>query len=468
MTGNGARPTLAEARAHLAAVDTYEPRSPDDPVAASEYAVLGTAIQSAPGAHEAAALLSPHHFREGSNEAVFKAVMKLADAGEPVEPASVMSELARAGLLARVNGPDMGTGGVFLASLMARAGSVSYHAPLVLGDWLRRNVAQVLKSCEAIVTRTDFDPDEHLDQIRKRIEDATAFTGSTALRPQSEVVLEVLDAVEQGIDPGLSTGYPDLDDAIGGLRPGELVVIGARPGVGKSVLGLNIADYLSTHLELPGLFASLEMREEELTHRRIAATATVPLTHLTRHTVSDADWHQISRAHESLTASRMRVDDTPGQSLAHVRGRLRGMARTGTAARYLVGDYLGIFAAPKAESRQQAVAELARGFKLIAREYGIPVILLAQLNRSPETRSGKHPVMSDLRESGEIEAAADIVILLHREDAYEHESPRAGEIDLIIVKNRQGPLCTVTHTFQGHYARITSMSADWSPSRSAQ
>ena len=468
MTQDAARPTLAEARAHLAAVDTYEPQAPQDPVAESEYAVLGAAIQSAAATQEAAAILSPHHFREGSNEAVFKAALTLADAGQPVEPASVLAELGRAGVLVNVHGPNMGNGGAFLASLMARAGSIGYHAPIVIGDWLRRNVAQVLKTCEAIAIRTDFDPDEHLDLIRKRIEDATSYAGSTALRPQSEVVLEVLDAVEKGIDPGLSTGYPDLDGAIGGLRPGELIIIGARPGVGKSVLGLNIADHLSTQLGLSGLFASLEMREEELTHRRIAATATVPLTHLTRHMVSDADWHQINRAHERLTSSRLRVDDTPGVSLAQVRGQLRSMVRTGCAARFLVGDYLGIFATPKADNRQQAVAELARGFKLIAREFGIPVIVLAQLNRSPETRSDKRPVLSDLRESGEVEAAADIVMLLHREDAYERESPRAGEIDIIIAKNRQGPLCTATHTFQGHYARITSMSADWSPSRTAE
>lgn len=468
MTANGHRPTPDEMRASFAVVESYDTHTPDDPVGESERAVLGAMIQSAAAAQEAAALLSAHHFRDGSHEAVFKAVMRLADSGQPVEPASVMSELARDGVLARVHGPNMGSGGAFLASLMARAGSVGYHAPKVVGDWLRRNVGEVLKTCEAIAVRTDFDPDEHLDQIRKRIEDATSYAGSTALRPQSEIVLEVLEAVEKGIDPGLSTGYPDLDDAIGGLRPGELVVIGARPGIGKSVLGLCIADYLSTHLELPGLFSSLEMRQEELTHRRIAATATVPLTHLTRHQMTEADWNQVTRAHNHLTASQMRVDDTPGVSQAQVRGRLRGMARAGHPARYLIADYLGIFASPKADSRQQAVAELARGFKLIAREYGIPVILLAQLNRSPETRSDRHPVLSDLRESGEVEAAADIVLLLHREDAYERESARAGEIDIIIAKNRQGPLCTVTLTFQGHYGRIVSMSPDWSPSRTAE
>ena len=208
MTQNGTRPTLAEARARLAAVDTYEPQAPDDPVAASEYAVLGTVIQSAAAAQEAAATLSPHHFREGSNEAVFKAVLKLADAGQPVEPASVLSELARAGVLARVNGPDMGTGGAFLASLMARAGAVSYHAPVVVGDWLRRNVAEVLKSCQAIAVRTDFNPDEHLDLIRKRVEDATSYAGSTALRPQSEIVLEVLEAARAGHRPGTVNRIP--------------------------------------------------------------------------------------------------------------------------------------------------------------------------------------------------------------------------------------------------------------------
>ena len=471
MDGNGHKPTAQDVRASFeAAGDFYEVPDPAAvPVLASEQAVLGAMLRSAAAAAEAAVILRAEHFAVPAHQLVFEAVMRLADAGGPVEPASVLAELFRAGTLTKVGAAKMGTAGPFLHSLIERAGSVGYHAPRVLSAWRRRNISLVLRQCQQITEEPSWDPDVHLDQIRKRVEDATAFAGSTALRPQSEIVLEVLEAVEHGIDPGLGTGYPDLDDAIGGLRPGELVVIGARPGIGKSVLGLCIADYLSTHLELPGLFASLEMRQEELTHRRIAATATVPLTHLTRHTVTDADWNQISRAHQRLTTSQLRVDDTPGVSQAQVRGRLRGMARTGCAARFLIADYLGIFAAPKADSRQQAVAELARGFKLIAREYGIPVVLLAQLNRSPEGRSDRHPVMSDLRESGEIEAAADIVILLHREDAYERESPRAGEIDLIIAKNRQGPLCTVTLTFQGHYGRIMSLGQmPWSPSRTAE
>ena len=280
----------------------------------------------------------------------------------------------------------------------------------------------------------------------------------------------MLSRLEDAGEPGLTTGYTDLDLALGGLRPGNLIVIGGRPGHGKSLLGLCIADHVGTRLGLPVLFSSLEMLEAELTERRISATARVPLYGIVRHQVSDADWDRIHRVQDRLTETSLHVDDTSPASPAHIRGRLRAMARTGKAARLLVIDYLGYMDAPKAESRQQAVAELARAAKNIARDFNIPVILLAQLNRGPESRAEKPPRPSDLRESGEIEQSADIVILLHREDAYEPESPRAGEIDLVLGKNRQGPQTTVTLAFQGHYGRIVSMAREdqdpdnWSPS----
>lgn len=462
---------------HIMPPDPFdvETITPDDPVAESERAVLGSVIQSSAAAQEAAAILNPEHFARLAHETVFRTALALADAGLEVEPAMVISELAAAGKLTKVGDRDLGTGGVFLHSLMQRAGSVSYHAPKVLAAWQQRNVALVLKSCEGIADGPGFDPDIHLDQIRKLIEDATAFTGPSALRPNSETVCEVLGTLEDGTETGLPTGYSDLDDVIGGLRPGELIVVGARPGGGKSLIALCIADHVGTRLNLPVLFSSLEMREEELTQRRISALSRVPLHNIVRHQVTEADWDRINRAQDRLMATQLHIDDTPQVSLAHIRSQLRAMARTGSAPRLLVIDYLGYMAAPKAESRQQAVAELARGAKNIAREFNIPVILLAQLNRGSESRSDKRPGSSDLRESGEIEQSADIVLLLHREDAYERESPRAGELDAIITKNRQGPLCTVTLLFQGHYGRIVSFAPrdsdpdqEWSPSRGGE
>lgn len=438
--------------------------APEDPVAESERAVLGAVIQSAAAAHEAATILRPEHFARGAHEIVFRAAVKLADAGQPVEPASVLSELGVAGQLARVGDRNLGTAGAFLHSLMERAGSVGYHAPKVYAAWQQRNITFALKSCEGIAASENFDPDTHLDQIRKLIEDATAFTGTTALRRQSETVLEVIDSLEEGAEPGLKTGYPDLDDALGGLRPRELIVIGARPGGGKSLLGLCVADYVATDLGLPVLFASLEMSDEELTQRRISSIARVPLDHIVRHQLSEDDWHRMARAQDKLTGTRLVVDETSRQSLGHIRGQLRAMDRTGETPRLLVIDYLGYMASPDVESRQQAVAALARGAKDIARDHDIPVVLLAQLNRGPEHRQDKRPVPSDLRESGEIEQSADIILLLHREDQHEPESRRAGEIDVIVSKNRQGGQCTVALSFQGHYGCIKNLSRNWSPS----
>ena len=455
MDGNGHKPTAADVRDSFeAAGDFYEVPDPAAlPAIASEQAVLGSdAPRSADAAAEALAILRSGDFARPAHQLVFEAVMRLADAGDPVEPASVLAELFRAGTLMKVGAPDMGTAGPFLISLMERAGPVGYHAPRVLAHARRAGIKAALKSCEQMAGSDAWDIDVHPDMIRKLVEDATAFDGTITLRPNSEAVTEVLDALEHKADPGLPTGWRDLDEAIGGLRPKELLVIGARPGQGKSLVALNIADHIGTRLGLPVLFASLEMTEAELTQRRISAAAKVPLHYIVRHQLTDGDWEKISRVMDRLMDTGLHVDETSRQSPAHIRGQLRTMARTGKPARLLVIDYLGFMAAPKAESRQQAVAELARQCKNIAREFAIPVILLAQLNRGPATRQDKRPALTDLRESGEIEQSADIVLLLHREDAYEPESPRAGEIDFLVSKNRQGAQCTITLAFQGHYA----------------
>ena len=469
MTVNGHRPTPAEVAASFAEAGVPDVREPD-PLLIAEQAVVGAAIQSTEAAAEALGILRPEQFSRNAHRAVMEAVERLAEAGVPVEPTSVMSELASSGMLARLHGPDMGSGGVYLHSLTQHAGDIGYHARIVLGAWKISDTELALDRCKQIAANTALSVDERLDLIRQRIEDATAYAGPSPLRPNSDAVFEVLNELEDGAEPGLATGYTDLDLILGGLRPKTLVVIGARPGQGKSLIALNIADHVGTRLGLPVLFASLEMTEAELTQRRIAATAKVSLHSIVQHQLSDGDWDRLGRVQDRLAETSLFIDDTSSQSPAHIRGRLRAMARAGHPARLLVIDYLGFMAAPKAESRQQAVAELARAAKTIAREFAIPVILLAQLNRGPENRAEKRPQLSDLRESGEIEQSADVVILLHREDAYVPESPRAGEVDLCISKNRQGPQATVTLAFQGHYGRIVDMARDpddnWTPSAS--
>lgn len=244
--------------------------------------------------------------------------------------------------------------------------------------------------------------------------------------------------------------------------------------MGKSLTGAGIAGHVALGLGLPALLVSMEMRAEDITLRLISAEAKVPLWALTHQQATQDDWERVVKVAEPIAASPLAVDYDPWCSLMSIRSRLREMQRDGTPARVLVVDYLGLMEPPAAENRQTAVAALSRGLKRIAGEFEIPVIALAQLNRGPEMRADHRPLLADLRESGAQEQDADVVILLHREDAYDRESPRAGEIDLIVVKNRTGPMATITAAFQGHYGRIKDMARigeseeNWSASRLAE
>lgn len=446
------------------------------PEVIAEQAVLGTAVQSPGGAAEALLTLRPEHFSRSAHRVVFEAVDRLAEAGVPVDHMTVMTELAKSGMLAKVRGPGMGSGGAFLHSLMQHAGSVAYHAPVILAAASRRRVRAALQGAAQAADSPGFldDPGVYLDQVRKLVVDATSDPAPPDLLTQDQMINEALARLEEDAEPGLSTGLTDLDDLTGGLQDGKMYVVAARPGVGKSVLCLGIADHVAVRLGLPVFFGSLEMSADDIAHRRISAAAKVPLHLLNTRQLAEADWDRFARVRPRLTDSPLLVDVTPGASLARYRGHLARMARTGTPARLAVIDYLGLLAEPKAESRQQSVAALARGCRDLAKEFGIPVLVAAQLNRGPEHRPDKRPTLADLRESGEIEQAADVVILLHRDDAYEPESPRAGEIDLLVRKNRQGPQATITAAFQGHYARIKSMApafgpgSDWTPSKHAE
>lgn len=253
------------------------------------------------------------------------------------------------------------------------------------------------------------------------------------------------------------TGFVDLDSLFsGGFAPGQLVVVGARPAMGKTTLAQDFARGAAIAAKIPTLIESLEMAKPELSDRILCAEARIPHHHLKQGIVSDVDMARAARRAPAIAEAPLYINDGSLLSLPLLRGRVRNLVRT-AGLRLVIVDYLQLMQAPKAESRQQAVAELSRGLKLLARDFNITVIVLCQLNRGPEHRTEKKPMVSDLRESGAIEQDADIVILLHREDAYDRESPRAGEADLIVGKHRGGPTATITAAFQGHFARFCDM-----------
>jgi replicative DNA helicase len=304
-----------------------------------------------------------------------------------------------------------------------------------------------------------FDPDEDIPAIQAELDGVSRTSEQAELSTIGDLIGDSLirAVTEPTHDERIPTGFIDLDALLcGGWSPGQLVVVGARPAMGKTTIGQDFARAAAIRYGIPTLIESLEMGKPELSDRILCAEARIAHHHLKQGAVTDEDMARAARRAPDIAAAPLYISDSPILSLPVLRGRVRHLVRT-TGLRLVIVDYLQLMQVGKAETRQQAIADISRSLKLLAKEFGITVIILCQLNRGPEQRTEKKPMVSDLRESGAIEQDADIVILLHREDAYERESPRAGEADLIVGKHRGGPTATVTCAFQGHYARFVDM-----------
>ncbi len=256
---------------------------------------------------------------------------------------------------------------------------------------------------------------------------------------------------------GVPTGFTDLDTLTNGLHPGQMIIVAARPAVGKSTLGLDVARAASIKHQLTSVIFSLEMSRNEITMRLLSAEGKVPLHHMRAGQMTDDDWNRIARCTGEVSSAPLFIDDSPNMTMMEIRAKCRRLKQRNDL-RMVIVDYLQLMTSgKKVESRQQEVSEFSRSLKLLAKELEVPVIAICQLNRGPEQRTDKKPMLSDLRESGSLEQDADMVILLHREDAYEKESPRAGEADFVVAKHRNGPTATITVAFQGHYSRFVDM-----------
>ncbi|GAA2288743.1 hypothetical protein GCM10010145_68690 [Streptomyces ruber] len=257
---------------------------------------------------------------------------------------------------------------------------------------------------------------------------------------------------------GLATGFTDLDNLTHGLMGGQMIVIAARPAVGKSTLAIDFARHCSIKQKLPTAFFSLEMGREEIEDRILSAEARVGHHHIQSGDVTEDDWTRIARRMPDISEAPLYIDDTASQSMMEIAAKARRLKQKHDI-RLIVVDHLQLMTSGGRlpESRQQEVSDMSRNLKLLAKSLNVPVVALSQLNRESERRSDKKPMLFDLRESGSIEQDADMVILLHREDVYEKESPRAGEADLIVAKNRGGSTSTLTVAFQGHYSRFVNM-----------
>jgi replicative DNA helicase len=256
---------------------------------------------------------------------------------------------------------------------------------------------------------------------------------------------------------GVPTGFAGLDEVTHGLHGGQLIIVAARPAIGKSTLGLDLARSASIKHGHTSAIFSLEMSRNEIVMRLLSAEAQVSLGNMRAGTLSEAEWSRLATKVGQVNTAPLFIDDSPNMTMMEIRAKARRLKQR-FDLKLIVLDYMQLMSSGrKVESRQVEVSEFSRSLKLLAKELDIPVVAISQLNRGPEQRQDKRPMLSDLRESGSLEQDADMVILLHREDVYDRESPRAGEADFILAKHRNGPTATVVTAFQGHYSRFVDM-----------
>ncbi len=432
---------------------------------AAEQSVLGGMLLSKDAIADVVEALKSIDFYKPSHALIFDAILDLYSRGEPADAITVAAELDRAGTLSRSGGA------VYLHTLIAMvptAANAGYYAQIVAEKAiLRRLVDAGTRIVRLGYGGGDGQPgsgevDEIVDRAERELYEVTERRTSedyVILESLLQPTMDEIDAIASrgGLSSGVPTGFIGLDELTNGLHPGQMVIVAARPGVGKSTLALDFARSASVKHRMTSVIFSLEMSKSEITMRLLSAEAGIKLTSMRAGKMSDSDWQKIVRRMSEISDAPLFIDDSPNMTMMEIRAKSRRLKQRHDL-KLIVVDYLQLMSSgKKVESRQQEVSEFSRHMKLLAKELEVPVVAISQLNRGPEQRTDKRPMLSDLRESGSLEQDADMVILVHRPDAFEADDPRAGEADLIIAKHRNGPTTTLTVAHQLHYSRFTDL-----------
>ncbi|WP_116247702.1 replicative DNA helicase [Nocardiopsis sp. FIRDI 009] len=425
----------------------------------AEQSVLGAMLISAEAVVDVGVMIGAGDFYRPAHQIVYATISALMDRGEPTDAVAVGNELTKNGDLARVGGA------IYLHTLteaVPTAANATYYAKIVADRALLRRLVEVGTRAAQIGYIGEGEAVDLVDAAQAEMLAITDGDQGAEEDPlPADYLPRAMDRIQQraakgGALQGIPTGFADLDALTSGLLAGQMIVIGARPAVGKTTLALDWAREAAFRAGQTVAFFSLEMGEEELTDRMLSAEARVPLHCIKSGLVEDYHWDALSAAMPTISDAKL-VIKTGISQLAQIRAACRRMKRS-LGLGMVVVDYLQLVQTDsRYDSKQQEVTEISRALKLLAQELGVTVVALSQLNRKSEDRADKKPQMSDLRESGAIEQDADLVVLLHREDVHDKESPRSGEADLLVVKHRNGPTAELTVAFQGHYSRFADM-----------
>lgn len=452
----------------MSVAELYAPEEPAGPDRtppndfAAEQSVLGAMLLSKDAIADVVEVIRADDFYRPNHTTIYDTIVDLFSRGEPADAVTVASELTKIGEISRIGGASyLHT----LVSMVPTAANANYYGRIVREQAILRRLVTAGTRIVAMGYSGQGEVDDVVDRAQAEVYEVTERRTSEDYAPLSALMPDALNEIEaisnrDGEMIGVPTGFAELDTLTNGLHGGQLIIVAARPALGKSTLGLDICRSASIKNGLTSVIFSLEMSRNEIVMRLLSAEAQVALHHMRSGQMSEADWAKMANKMGTVSEAPLYIDDSPNMTLMEIRAKCRRLKQR-HGLRLVVVDYLQLMTSGKrVESRQQEVSEFSRSLKLLAKELDVPVIAISQLNRGPEQRTDKRPMLSDLRESGSLEQDADMVVLLHREDAYERESPRAGEADFIVAKHRNGPTANVTVAFQGHYSRFVDMARE--------
>ncbi|MGO2425511.1 MAG: replicative DNA helicase [Corynebacterium flavescens] len=459
-------PESASAQAHPRRNHQAEPKPygefrqpPSDREA--EQGVLGAMLLSPNTVMEVIEELEPEDFYYPAHALIYKAMLDLYASGTDIDAVIVASRLDRFNNLERVGGaPYLHT----LLATVPTAANARYYAEIVA----EKAVLRRLVDAGTRVVQLGFEgaEDAEIESVLDRAQQEVFAVAQRKTAEDYQILGDLIDptidqlaALQQtgGIESGVPTGFIDLDKLTNGLHAGQMVIVAARPGVGKSTLALDFMRSCSlAHGKASAIF-SLEMSASEIVMRLLSAESEVKLADMRGGRVSTEDWAKIDDTLNRIQDAPLYIDDSPNLTMMEIRSKARRLKQQ-HGLDLVVLDYLQLMSSgKKVESRQQEVSEFSRQLKLLAKELEVPLIAISQLNRGPESRTDKKPQLADLRESGSLEQDADMVMLLYRPDSQDRDNERAGEADIILAKHRGGPIDTVQVAHQLHYSKFVNM-----------
>lgn len=427
----------------------------------AEQSVTGAILLDQESVITASEILSPEDFYSPQFKALYNGMLSLYKEGKAIDPVTLQNKLREQEV------PEDLYSIEFISNILSSvptSANIKYYAEIVKNKAILRRLIRVSESIANDCYQDTENLDELLDHTEKQIFDVVQNRSTTDFVPIRETALETLESIQNaaktvGAVTGISTGFYDLDSRTAGLQKSDLVLIAARPSMGKTAFVLNIAEFVAIRNHIPTAVFSLEMSRIQLAKRLISMNSKVDSQHIRVGNLADDEWGKITESTILLGESALVIDDTPGISVAALRSKCRKLKIENDLGLVII-DYLQLMSGSgsrRSDSRQNEIAEISRSLKALAREIDCPVIALSQLSRAVESREDKRPMLSDLRESGAIEQDADVVMFLYRDEYYNRDSDDKGTAEVIIGKQRNGPTCTVRLKWLAEYTKFANL-----------